>query len=99
MIQKFLTVGGLMTLFVLSLAVPGPLVLTVLQLALITGTAVAVYHHFGDSITTFINQVRGGQDGESQAASAPGAGVPKQRVQEPTVAAANAAAEGERDPA
>ena len=99
MIQKYVQVGGLLTLFILTLTVSAPIVLTALQLGLIVAAALLVYRDFGDQIVGLINHMRGEQDVSAEATDAPRSGVQK-RVQEPTVAAADGAAtEGERDPA
>lgn len=97
-IEKITTVGGLFTLFVLSMTVPPVIVLTALQLSLAGITGLMTYRHFGEEIMAFLNHLRGEGDGKSETPAARESRS-KARVAEPTVAADDAATEGERDPA
>lgn len=99
MIEKYIQLGGVLLLFILTLAVPQVIVLTSIQLALIVVAAVLTYRHFGEDIIKFWNHLKGEDDGNAAPKdtreSRGTAGV------EPTVAVAvanDAATEGQRDP-
>jgi hypothetical protein len=65
-ISKYIQLGGLLTLFILSLVVPGTLVLTALQLSLMAGCVLVTYQNFGDQLIKFYQSLKGGNDGSSQ---------------------------------
>lgn len=97
-IEKICTVGGMFTLFVLSMVVPPAITLTAVQLSLAGIAGLVTYRHFGEEILAFVNHLKGEGDGQSETTSARESRG-KARTAEPTVAAADAATEGERDPA
>jgi hypothetical protein len=73
-ITKYIQLGGLLTLFILSLVVPGAMVLTTLQLTLMVLCALVTYQNFGDQLITFFNSLRGGNNGDRSETPASGTG-------------------------
>jgi hypothetical protein len=99
MLSKSITLGGLIAATMLSMFAPGAVVLTVLQLSLISATVWYTYRHFGDNIQNFWMELMGDQNVSVRQPATASKSRDTNEL-EPAVAASGSGAEtsGERNP-